>query len=53
MVSLTDGFKMISTRKKKQGNRRLRSQLREFDADFMIGQSNHENHAESKANTVE
>ena len=33
---------MVSTRKKKQQNKRIFSQLSEGDTDFMIGKSNHD-----------
>ena len=36
------GYKIIFTRKKKQQNQKLFSQIDEFDADFMIEHSNHE-----------
>ena len=46
-------FNMVSTRKKKQQNKKLFCQLDESDADFMIGQSNHEDQAGSKTNVVD
>ena len=44
---------MVFTRKKKQQNKRLLSQLDESDADFMIGQNNHEGQAGSKTIVVD
>ena len=44
---------MISTRKKKQQNKRFFSQLDESDADFMIGQNNHEAQTSRKTNMVD
>ena len=42
MVNSFVGFNMVSTWKKKHQNKKLFSQLDEFDAAFMIGKSNHE-----------
>ena len=39
---------MVSTRKKKQQNKKLFSQLSEKDTDFMIGQSNQDEQIESR-----
>ena len=50
MVNSTVDFVMVSTRKKKQQNRRLLSQLIESDADFMVGQSSHEAQTKNRAN---
>ena len=44
---------MVSTRKKKQQNKKLFSQLSKSDADFMIGQSNHETQASNKNNMAD
>ena len=44
---------MNFTRKKKQQNKRLLSQLDESDVDFMIGQNNHEGQAGSKTIVVD
>ena len=41
---------MVFTRKKKQQNKRLFSQLGESDPDFMIGQSNYETRPASRTN---
>ena len=48
LVNLTVDFEMVSTKKKKQQNKRLVSQLGEEDTDFMIGQSNHDVQTESR-----
>ena len=42
MINSILGVKMVSTRKEKQQNKKLFSQLSEEDVDFMIGQSNHD-----------
>ena len=44
---------MVSTKKKKQQSKRISSHLGESDADFMIGQSNHEAQAGNKTKTVD
>ena len=44
---------MISPRKKKQQNRRLFCQLGESDANFSIGQSDHDAQTESRANAAD
>ena len=43
---------MVSTRKKKQKNERLFSQLSERDTDFMIEQSNQNEHTENRDNML-
>ena len=46
---------MVATRKKRQQNKKLLSQLSESDNDFMIGRNNHnhETQTESGTNTIE
>ena len=44
---------MVSTRNKKQQNRRLFSQLSDSNANFLIGQKDHEAQIESRANTAD
>ena len=44
---------MVSTREKRQKNKRLSNQLDESDVDFSTGQSNHEAHAESRTSMVD
>ena len=44
---------MTSTRKKRQQNKKIFSQLCESDIDFMIGQNNLEAQTENRTNTVE
>ena len=44
---------MVSTKKKKQHNKSLFSQLSECDADFVVGQSNHEAQTSNKTNAVD
>ena len=43
---------MVLTRNKKQQNKRLFGQLSERDIDFMIGQSNQDEHSESKDDMI-
>ena len=43
---------MVSTREKKQQNKRLFSQLGESDADFMIGQNNQDEQIKSGDNMI-
>ena len=43
---------MVSTRKKKQQNKRLFSQLSERDTDFMLWQGNQDEQTESRDNTL-
>ena len=43
---------MVSTRKKRQQNKRLFSQLGEKDTDFMIGQSNQDKQTDSRDNML-
>ena len=44
---------MVSTRRKEQQIKKLLSQLGESDADFMVGQSNHEARTDSRATAVD
>ena len=44
---------MVSTRKKKEQNKKLLGHLSESDADFLIAQSNHEAQTGSRANSVD
>ena len=44
---------MFSTQKKKQHNKRPLSQLFESNADFVIGENNHEAQTDSRTNTVD
>ena len=44
---------MVSTQKKKQQNKKLLSQLSEPDANFVIGQSNHEIQTKSRVNVAD
>ena len=53
LVNSTDDFNMASTRKKKQQNKKLPSQLSESDADFIIGQSRHEAQTENRSNRAD
>ena len=53
MVNLFVDFNMASTWKKKQQKKRLFIQLDESDADFMIGQNNHEAQAGGKTIVVD
>ena len=46
-------FRMVSTRKKRQENKMLLSQLSESDTNFMIGQSNYEAQLENRIITTE
>ena len=43
---------MVSTLKKRQHDKRLLSQLRESDIDFMIRKNNHEAQTESRTNAI-
>ena len=52
MVNLIVDFKMVSTSKKKQQNKRFSGQLSEGNADFMIGQSNQDEQIESRGNML-
>ena len=52
MVNLVVDVEMVSTRKKKQKNERLFSQLNERDTDFMIEQSNQDEHTENRDNML-
>ena len=49
MVNSTVDFNMVSTRKKKQQNRRFLRQLTESHPDIMIKQSNHDAQNERRA----
>ena len=44
---------MVSTRKKRQPNRRFLSQLSESDTDFITGPSNHETRTGSRGNAAD
>ena len=52
MVNTLVVFKKVSTREMKQQKKKLFSKLDESDAEFMIGQNNHEAQVASKTNTV-
>ena len=52
LVNLTVDFKVVSTRKKEQQNKRLFSQLSEAGTGFMIGQNNHGVQTESRDNVT-
>ena len=53
LVNSPVGFNVVSTRKKKQQNERLFSQLDESDANFMIGQNFYQAHVGSKTEVVD
>ena len=53
MIISTVDLNMVSTQKKKQQNKRFRSQFSESDADFMIEQSDQKAQTESRANTAD
>ena len=53
MVNSTVDFKMVSTRKKEQHEKRLHRQLSEFDADFLIVHNNHEAQTEGRVDMVD
>ena len=53
MVNSLVKFTKVSTRKKRQQNKRFFNRLGESDADFMIGQSNHESQAGSRTNMAD
>ena len=44
---------MVSTRKKRQQNKRLLNQLSESDTDFVLGQHDDEAQVESRVSTVD
>ena len=52
MVKSSVDFNMLSSRKKKQQNKRLLKHLSESDTIFVIGQSNHEAQIEGRANVA-
>ena len=51
-MSLYVSLAMVSTRKGRQQNRRLFSQLDEFDDDFLIRRDSHNTLAESRASVT-
>ena len=53
LVNSTVDFQVVFTRNRKEQNKKLFGQLRESDAKHLIGKSNHEAHAGSRANIVD
>ena len=53
MVNSTADFNRVSTRKKKQENKRVLSQLSESDAEFLIRQTNREAQTENRSNVAD
>ena len=52
LVNSTVDIKMVSTRKRKQQNKKLFGQLSERDTDFMIGKNNQDEQIESRDNII-
>ena len=52
MANLIVEVEQVTTRKKKQQNKSLFSQLSEKDTEFMIGQSNQDKQTESRDNML-